>query len=448
MKKRALLVNPWIVDFAAYDFWLRPLALMMAGSFLRNAGFEVTLVDCLDTEHHSLPDKRPKRRSDGTSKYLKTDIPKPAVLKFVPRIFGRYGISLDAFDADLSRIQTPDIILLTCYMTYWYPGAVEAVRRLRAHWPGVPIVLGGRYATLCPDHARETVGPDIVYKGPLGPEFGRIVSDITGVHIDVPDSFADFPAPAHDLHPTTYSSAVVFTRGCPYRCTYCVSHILAPRFECRSPEDAAEEIRTLASRGARHIAFYDDALLVDAEKFIIPLMRSLVGTFPGLSFHTPNALHAALITREIAGLMKQAGFARVMLGLESTDSEFQHDTGGKIDTGNFERACALLREAGFRPGEIGAYVICGHPAQTEDSIREAMRASARAGANPVPADYSPIPGSADFAAAVASFRRPPDADPLLQNSSIIQWQHPALTPDAHRRIRHEARELVRGIREG
>ena len=32
MGKNILLVNPWIHDFAAYDFWLKPLGLLYLGN--------------------------------------------------------------------------------------------------------------------------------------------------------------------------------------------------------------------------------------------------------------------------------------------------------------------------------------------------------------------------------------------------------------------------------
>ena len=32
---KALLVNPWICDFAAYDLWLRPYGLLRVGAVLR-----------------------------------------------------------------------------------------------------------------------------------------------------------------------------------------------------------------------------------------------------------------------------------------------------------------------------------------------------------------------------------------------------------------------------
>jgi hypothetical protein len=35
---RALLVNPWICDFATYDLWAKPLGLLQIAAYLRRAG--------------------------------------------------------------------------------------------------------------------------------------------------------------------------------------------------------------------------------------------------------------------------------------------------------------------------------------------------------------------------------------------------------------------------
>ncbi|RLC23795.1 MAG: B12-binding domain-containing radical SAM protein, partial [Deltaproteobacteria bacterium] len=50
-----LLVNPWIHDFAAYDFWAKPLGLLSLASILRQHGFSITYIDCLDRFHPKAP---------------------------------------------------------------------------------------------------------------------------------------------------------------------------------------------------------------------------------------------------------------------------------------------------------------------------------------------------------------------------------------------------------
>ncbi|MEW6203448.1 MAG: radical SAM protein [bacterium] len=440
--KHALLVNPWITDFAAYDFWIRPLGLLTVAAALRNAGFDVTLIDCLDRSHPSVQGKTLRNRNDGTGNFLKTKVPKPEVLRFVPRIYGRYGIPLEVFEEELACAPAPDIVIVTSSMTYWYPAVFEAIARIGAHFTDVPVVLGGRYATICADHARQHSGADCVLEGHLGHKTAQAISELTEVDIEISDVYSDLPPPAHDLQRDTSVAAVSLTRGCPCRCTYCVSHLLSPKFELRTADSAISEIRFLTEElGTRHIAFYDDALLAQADELLIPLLRFVIRKNYRINFYTPNALHASLMTPEIARLMAHSGFAQIRLGFESTDPNFLRSTGGKVNPEQFRRAVACLKEAGFKSADIGAYIICGHPMQNEEDIHLAMNAVAELGVIPILAEYSPIPGSEDFEAAVASFRHPPDQDPLLHNSSIVMYQHPSISPQEFQRLKLESLAL-------
>ena len=54
-----------------------------------------------------------------------------------------------------------DAALIQTVMTYWYPGVQEVIEDIRTYSPQTPIVLGGVYATLCPQHARR-LGADLV----------------------------------------------------------------------------------------------------------------------------------------------------------------------------------------------------------------------------------------------------------------------------------------------
>ena len=45
---RFLLINPWIEDSAAFDYWLKPVGLLYVAAILRRYGHEVFLIDCLD----------------------------------------------------------------------------------------------------------------------------------------------------------------------------------------------------------------------------------------------------------------------------------------------------------------------------------------------------------------------------------------------------------------
>jgi len=47
-----LLINPWIYDFAAYDFWAKPLGFLYLAAILRKNGFAINYIDCLDSYSH------------------------------------------------------------------------------------------------------------------------------------------------------------------------------------------------------------------------------------------------------------------------------------------------------------------------------------------------------------------------------------------------------------
>ena len=121
-----LLVNPWIHDFTAYDFWAKPLGLLTLAAILRKQGCRLSYIDCLDRFHPRAPQIDSPTRY-GCGPFRKTRISKPAAFKDVPRRFSRYGIDPAWLREDLNRIDAPDIILVTSAMTYWYTGVQETI---------------------------------------------------------------------------------------------------------------------------------------------------------------------------------------------------------------------------------------------------------------------------------------------------------------------------------
>ena len=412
-KGRVLLINPWIVDFAAHNLWIEPLGLLTLGAALRENGYAVHLVDCL-APHPGAPSPR----GYGQGKFVKVDLPKPAPVAHVPRRFGRYGLPPELFDAALAALPTPDLVLVTSGMTYWYPGVVEAIGRVRARFGAAPVALGGVYAGLCPAHARAHSGADWVVEGPGVVAVLEMADQITGARSD-PQRYADpctWPAPAHDLAFRSYA-AVLTSWGCPLRCTYCASHRLQPTFVQRPPQAVVDEIQGCWQRGARDVAFYDDALLVNADRHLTPILEGVLARSLTPRFHTPNGLHARLISDDLAVLMRRAGFVTVRLSLETTNVQRQQATGGKVDSPSFERAVDRLQAAGFGPAELGAYILAGLPGQPLDEVERTVRWVHSLKVQAKLALYSPIPGTVD-----AEGMLPPDADPLLHNDTVFSYR--------------------------
>ena len=406
-----LLVNPWIYDFAAYDFWLRPYGLLRLGGKLRRKGYRVKLLDLLDPFHPELP-RRPKRKLFGTGHFFRTPVGKPGLFEDVPRRWARYGLPPELVERELSRIPAPRLILLTCLQTYWYPGALEAYRLLRRFFPETPVLLGGIYARLLPDHAQKTFPEaEIVMTG----REEEIVSRIEEL---VPPSGEPRPEdyPVFDLQREIPYAVLLTGTGCPFRCAYCASRLLFPEMKRRSPEDLFSEIVYWYERfGVKDLVFYDDALLWDFEHHLGPLLERVVEAGLSVRFHTPNALHARFLTPEVARWLKRAGFVTVRLGLETVTRRYDQ----KVSLEEFEAAVASLRQAGYAPREIGVYLLFGLPEQDLSEVRKAAEYVARLKARPILAEYSPVPGTPLFKEASRTSRYPLLEEPLAHNNSVF-----------------------------
>ena len=420
-----LLVNPWIHDFAAYDFWAKPLGLLIVGAILRLQGFRVAYLDCQDRFHPKSKNIQNPLDRGGRGPYLKTPIPPPKGLESTGRTYSRYGILPDWLAEDLKKLPPPDAILVTCLMTYWYPGAFETIRVVREIFPKAPIVLGGIYATLCPEHAKAHSGADYVVTGPGETAVLELLETITGFRTPPafdPEDLNSHPYPVLDLQRKTAYAPLLTSRGCPYSCDYCASKILQPRFHRMSPDRVVTEIfHWQDSFGVKDFAFYDDALLVDAENHIIPTFEKLIASNRTFSFHTPNAVHIRAITPKIAGLIRAVGVKTLRLGLETSDFS-RREMDRKVEEAEFVQAVSYLKEAGFQKDQVGAYLLAGLPGQTEESIARSIRTVKQSGITPILAYYTPIPGTKMWEAAVAASRYDLAADPVFTNNAILPCQ--------------------------
>lgn len=417
-----LLVNPWIHDFAAYDFWAKPLGLLRLTALLRRNGYRVSFIDCLDRFHPSLPTADGANRF-GRGPYPKTPIEKPAALGDIPRTFSRYGIDPDGFMAELQKIPRPDLVLVTSLMTYWYPGVVETIQWVKDAFPETAVVLGGVYATLCTGHAVRCSGADEVIPGGDEPGILARVNDLTGF---APFSGTAAPDgdrtsyPAFDLYRRFHYVALQTTTGCPYRCAYCASRVIQPVFRRRDPDAVVEEIKYWQGRfGVDDFVFYDDALLADADTHARLLFERVIKEGLRVRFHTPNALHVREITPKIARLMFESGFKTVRLGLETASFKQRKKLDRKLTRQEFQQAVNSLRQAGFHQDQVGAYLLAGLPNQSMDEVADSIRAVLDAGITPVPAYYSPIPHTDLWPEAVAASRYNLASDPIYTNNAIL-----------------------------
>jgi radical SAM superfamily enzyme YgiQ (UPF0313 family) len=437
-----LLINPWIHDVAAYDFWVRPLGLLYLASLLRAGGFSVRVIDCLDTAGGTSPVAL-KRKDWGCGKFPSERIPMPDSLRPIRRRYRRYGMSPAVFRLALQSAGRPDLVLVGSMMTYWYPGVFEAIAEVRAVWPGVTVLLGGNYATLCTGHARAFSGADVVIPGDGEGALPPVLGDLFGTRVDLACDASDldsYPYPALDLFGRLESAPILTSRGCPYRCTYCASSLLNRRFRTRDPFRVVDEIEHwLRRRGVKHFAFYDDALLVNSSERAVPMLEEILRRNLGCSFHCPNGMHLREITPRLALLLFKAGFRTIRFGFETASAARQATTGGKVTTEELREAVAYLHEAGYGQEDIGIYLLCGLPGQEAREVEEGIVLVRRTGARPILVEFSPIPGTSLWDEALRHARYDIGNEPLFHNNSLLPCLKPDISPTDVQALKSRAR---------
>ena len=431
-KRNILLINPWIYDFTAYDFWMKPLGLLYVAALLAShTNFNLDFIDCLDRSHPSLPGKLSTKK-DGRGPFYKEEVTKPLVLANIPRKFSRYGLPLPLFQKELDRVPSPDLVLLSCMMTYWYPGVRTMVDQVRLKFGQVPIILGGVYPTILPHHALAQTGVDRICEGPAENQVFSLINEVLGdgtcpeLHFE---RLEDMPFPAFSLLRDTNSLPILTSRGCPMRCSFCASFLLCDRFEQRSTDSVLRELE-LACRlyRTKNIAFYDDALLWNKKRHMIPLMKRILEKRLSMSFHTPNGLHVGEIDDQMAFLLKRSGFQSLYLSQETFDENLIGESCPKVSSDDLDRALGCLERAGFIREQVNVYLIVGLPGQSASGVRDAVSQVRSLGARARLAFFSPIPGTSDWKKLVSRGIVSEDDDPLFQNKLVFPYKWGDISP--------------------
>jgi len=198
--------------------------------------------------------------------------------------------------------------------------------------------------------------------------------------------------PATDHVDGARSFSIMTSRGCPYRCTFCSQSIMPIKWRSRSPQNVLAEWRHLVEDlGAQEIGVLDDSANIRIKR-LEELAHALIDNKLN---HVPwifvNGIRANLATKEMLGLLKQAGLKRTAFGVESGDPEILRSIDKKVDHDTIRQAFKNAREVDL---ETIAFMIIGLPGETRETMQRTIDFAIEL--DPVIANFSmmtPYPGT-------------------------------------------------------
>ena len=165
-----------------------------------------------------------------------------------------------------------------------------------------------------------------------------------------------------------YSMNMVTTRGCPYHCNWCAKPIYGQRYNVRSPENVAAELKWLKETyQPDHIWFADDIFGLKPnwiERFANEVER--------LGARTPFKclLRVDLIKPGVPEGLKRAGCEIVWVGAESGSQKVLDamDKGTKV-----EQIYAAARNLHAQGIKIGFFLQFGYPGEDRTDIESTLQ---------------------------------------------------------------------------
>ena len=238
---------------------------------------------------------------------------------------------------------------------------------------GVPVVMGGYHATLCPSEVRAHCESIVI--GDADSTFRRIVDDYR--HGTPEETYVGNGSLAGSVRPARWIykgkdylsiHLIEFARGCKFKCEFCaVQSFHRATHAVHDFDSVLAQVEEVRGSG-RMIFFVDDNMTCDLDA-AKSFMRALVPL--KIRWVSQTAIHVAH-DEEALDLMRRSGCQGVLVGLESLDAETLRtmNKGFNLMRGGAAAAIANLHRFGLRT--YGTFVF-GYDEDTPESIRETVR---------------------------------------------------------------------------
>lgn len=231
--------------------------------------------------------------------------------------------SVETVDLDRSA----DFVALTGKVSQ--RGRIAALAE-EARRKGRTVILGGPWASLSPDSAREHC--DVLVRGEIEDIAPGLFADLASgkwkdEYVGTRPELDRSPLPRWDLYPTDRAllGSVQTSRGCPFECDFCDVIQYLGRHQRFKPISAVlAELDVLYGLGFRNVFLADDNFTVarSRAKELLEALRAWNQSLPDgkVLFSTQVSIDAAQ-DEELLEMCATAGLAHVFIGIETPNAE-------------------------------------------------------------------------------------------------------------------------------
>lgn len=161
------------------------------------------------------------------------------------------------------------------------------------------------------------------------------------------------------------------SRGCPYMCVFCCSHIITGRtWRARSPENVVSElVQAKQKYGIKSVALLDDNFTLDRDR-AFRICALIVEKKLDLEMRCLSGVRADKLDIELLKKMKEAGFSYLSIGIESVNPVVF----AAVKKGESLEAIKLGIENAKKVGiKVNGFFVIGLPYSTYERDLESMK---------------------------------------------------------------------------
>jgi len=303
----------------------------------------------------------------------------------------------------------PDIICISLMFSTSYPFFKLLAELLKTLWPEATIIVGGVHTTNCVETILAVTKVDYVLRGEGEIALSEIVRQyaedrpfrVRGLYSKDDINKSDnlelaepienldiLPFPDWDLlnmekycialgrrRPTDEAAqkrmaAIMTTRGCPFRCTFCSAHTVhGRRVRFRSTKNVIQEVKTLHQKyGVTLFIVEDDLFTADPARLLTVLHTIKALNISGIEFQFPNNLHVNTTTEDVIDALIECGTKIFTFAVESGSEYVQKNIIKK--NCNLEKARELVKMCHKKGVIARCCFVIGFPGETKELLQE------------------------------------------------------------------------------